>query len=487
MGRLRYLTPAGYALALGLVFYVETRAWLVSKFPYFLDEGILAQYAQTIDRDASAGLISLDAGVRPGLCWLTVAAMEAFHLQPLDAIRAVAVVFGLLAAVCGFVVARRYVGRAGAAGFAALALVTPYLFLYDALGLREPVIAGVVVAAFLIELELARRPRGVLGLALGVAFALTIWTKESGKIAMYLLPLSLVYFPFRAPDRRRLAVRWCACVAGAFAIAYAATWPLALGGTAYQRLGATEHTLGYTRSFSAIAGHPLRYFEASWPDVQSALTSYLTYPVLVLALAGLAVGLRRRTRFTILVAAWASAQIAAAVWIATIPYPRYLMPAVPFVLLLCALAVEEAARRVRQPVLVAAGALLLVPAVVFDAKLSFSPASAPYPSRDRLQYVTGYTSGFGYDRATDELALITAGRPTVVETDPFSTPVPLEVLTAQRGLAIDWRSVGDPKARDAQIVVVNNTYVPNGVGTVRKLWSYVRPGGGIPLEIYLRR
>jgi len=486
--------PAGLVVALALVLYLETRLWLLVKFPYFLDEGILGQYAQIGDHDPDSRLVSLNHGIRPGLVWLTLAGMKLFGLHPLDSIRAAAVLFGLLAAVCGTVLAQRYVGRTAAIAFAVLALLTPYLWLYDSLGLRDAVVMGVVAAGFLLELELARRPRLWLGLLLGLTFAITIWTKESGKVAMFLLPLSLVYFPFRSPRRARLAVAWLGNVALALAMAFLATLPLSLS-SSYEHLAETQRNLGLTRSVSSVLAHPLRYFGDSWHGVQAGLTAYLTYPVLALALLGLVLGLRRRPRFTALVAVWALLQIASVVWIARIPYTRYLAPAVPFVLLLAAIGADELLRLVgavlgtsRRVALVsaAAGVLLLVPALVFDVQASFDPAAAPYPAADKLQYVTGYTSGFGVREAVGELQLITGGQPTVVLTDPVSADVPLEVLAAERGLDIEWTWLGTPDAQRAQLVVVNATYVPYGVGRVRRFWRYVRPHGGIPLEIYLR-
>src|SRR5579864_6645898 len=97
------------ALALALAAYLETRLWLVSKFPYFLDEGLLASYAQ-LGKNPDERLISLNQGVRPGLVWLTLGLMS-LHVSPLVAIRLVATLFGLLALAAGALLADRYAGR----------------------------------------------------------------------------------------------------------------------------------------------------------------------------------------------------------------------------------------------------------------------------------------------------------------------------------------------------------------------------------------
>ena len=62
--------------------------------------------------------ISLTAGVRPGLVWMTLGGMSV-HIHPLVAIRLSVVLFGLLITVCGTVIAYRYIGTTGAIAFAA--------------------------------------------------------------------------------------------------------------------------------------------------------------------------------------------------------------------------------------------------------------------------------------------------------------------------------------------------------------------------------
>src|SRR5712691_2657067 len=123
MQRVHRWLPQAFAVALALTVYLETRLWLVAKFPYFLDEGILAQFAQYGQRDATERLISLEAGIRPGLVWLTMGGMK-LHLAPLVSIRLAAVLFGLIALVSGTILALRYAGKTAAVAFAVLAIAT---------------------------------------------------------------------------------------------------------------------------------------------------------------------------------------------------------------------------------------------------------------------------------------------------------------------------------------------------------------------------
>jgi hypothetical protein len=488
------LRTAGWipAVAIGLALFLETRLWLVARFPYFLDEGILALYAQE-GENPDQRLISLTEGVRPGLVWMTLGGMS-LHFTPLVAIRLSVVVFGLVTTVCGTLLALRHVGRTAAVAFAVLALFTPFLFLYESLGLRDPVIAGLMIAGLLCEIELARRPRLALGLLLGVTFALDFLVKESGRAALVLLPLSLVYFPFRSPRRIRLGAAWIGNVALALLMAYLATLTMKLS-SAYANLGNVERSVGVMRTFGDVRAHPLRYFDQSWPGVHGELTTYLTYPVIVLVVAGLGLGLWRRTKLTGLVAIWALAQLGAAIWLAGNVYARYLVPAVPFVLLLAAIGVEELVRLARArfgdtrrvaAACAAAGALLLVPALIFDVEVSYDPAAAPYPSGDKVAFVTGWPSGFGAKETVDELALFATGRRLVLIADPNLEPFQVLVLAATRGLDIQWVSQNDPEATTAEAFLSEGEPVPHGVGKFREIWSYDRPDGGTPIRLFVR-
>ncbi|HWE81887.1 MAG TPA: hypothetical protein VG265_09570 [Gaiellaceae bacterium] len=480
------------AVVLGLAAFFETRLWLVARFPYFLDEGILGLYAQE-GQNADQRLISLTEGVRPGLVWMTLGGMS-LHISTLVSIRLSVVIFGLVVTACGTILSLRYADRTAAIAFGVLALFTPFLFLYESLGLRDPVIAGLMVSGLLLELELARRPRLWVGLLLGVTFGLDFLVKESGQAALVLLPLSLLYFPVRSPQRLRLGAAWVGNVVLALVMAWLATLTMKLS-SAYANLGLVEREVGVKRSFGDVAAHPLRYFDESWHGVHQELTSYLTWPVIVLAVAGLGLGLWRRTRLTIVVAAWALAQLGAAIWLAGNVYARYVVPAIPFVLMLAAIGVTEIVTLVRERLgdtrrvslsAIAIGALLLIPALIFDAQASYDPAAAGYPPGDKVAFVTGWPSGFGTPQVVDELAIFSTGRPLTVIADPNLEPFQVLVLAASRGLDINWVSPNDSEARTADAFLSEGNPVPAGVGRFREVWSYERPDNGTPIALYVR-
>lgn len=465
---------------------------MLYRFPYFLDEGILASWAR-IGLDPDQRLQSLTQGIRPGLVWMTMAGMK-LGQDPLPSIRLSTAAFGLVILVAGTLLAFRFGGTATAAAYAALALVSPFALLYDIVGGRDTVIAGLAVAALLLQVELARRPALWVGLLLGVTFGLDVLVKESGRAAMLLLPLSLVFFHWHAPGLRRRLLAWSGCVALAYLMAAAATFPMRLS-LAYENLDETQTAYGVIRSFSEIRAQPLVIFEQQWPVVRGALGGYLTAPLLLLLAIGIGLGLRQRPRFTAVLLIWAAAPLASVIWVAkAAAYPRYLAPAMPMLLLLTAYGAAQtglwlwsllAGRRWRAPALAALAALALLPALAFDARLAFSPRTAPYPTYDRGQYAESYTSGLGLEQVARGLRLIAAGGSLVVGLDANSHPALPLLLLHDPGITLVpfAEAQQNPSIR---LVVLNSPKPPTEFGPLRPVYVYHRPYGGTPIGIYER-
>ena len=479
--------------AIGLVVFLETRLWLVDRFPYFLDEGILGLYAEE-GRNPDQRFISLTAGVRPGLVWMTLAGMSV-HIHPLVAIRLSVVLFGLLITVCGTVVAYRYIGTTGAIAFGLLALFTPFLFLYESLGLRDPVIAGLMVAAFLLELELARRPRLWIGLLLGLTFGLGFLVKESGRAALVLLPLSLAYFPFRSPQRARLAAAWVGNVALALFVAFLATRLMKL--LEHVRQPRRRRALG--RGDANVRGHPRPSAAVLHPVVarcapgadrvpdvagdraraRRARPRALAADALHGARRGVGAGPARRSDL-------AGGQRLRALPGARDPLhpparrdrrerarrPRH-----------GPVGIDEAdARRLRRRGGAAARA---------GADLRRADLVRP---RERLVSAAGQgrrssPAGRPASAPSSSSTSSRSSRPTdpfVLLSDPDYDPYQVMVLATERHLQIDWRSPDDEDANDAQGFLSEGNPLPTGFGKFREVWRYDRPHDGTPIILYAR-
>jgi len=100
-------------------------------------------------------------------------------------------------------------------------------------------------------------------------------------------------------------------------------------------------------------------------------------------------------------------------------FPRYVLPAMPPLFLLVALAAE---RRGRAATWVTAG-LLTAAWVRFDAALIADPARAPLPPVERSQYIYDWPSGYGLAEVVTAMRRAAERTPVTVLRDQSSTPL----------------------------------------------------------------
>jgi hypothetical protein len=150
--------------------------------------------------------------------------------------------------------------------------------------------------------------------------------------------------------------------------------------------------------------------------IVTTLWAYLAPPLFLLALIEVGRFLRRRDRASWLLAL--SALVTLVFFLLTAAshkfYPRYLLPAFPFLLILAARALVALTSWLRRQVprlrSVPHGALLALltllvslPAVRFDATLLTDPPRAAWLPIDRWQYIDGWPAGYGLIDAAGDL------------------------------------------------------------------------------------
>ena len=109
--RLAVLAASGLLAA-----YLATRILFVARFPYFLDEGTYAVFSYEGSKSLGGLYSSYSIGREPLMFWLGIPWVK-LGINPLDAVRLVSVVSGLLTAVVVGLMARRLGGNAaGRAG-----------------------------------------------------------------------------------------------------------------------------------------------------------------------------------------------------------------------------------------------------------------------------------------------------------------------------------------------------------------------------------
>ena len=246
-------------------------------------------------------------------------------------------------------------------------------------------------------------------------------TKESGRFALVLLPLSVLVFDWRAPGAPRRLGRWGAAVVLALAVTglgYSVLFLTPL----YDVLGTIRANKHAYHPLGEALDHAWTYFNQNRPWLRQAITGYFTWPLLGVGLVGGVVGWRARPRLTLLMLAWIAVPLAAATIISLQGYARYMLPALPLTAVFVALGLLAVTRWVRGLVTgrlparwaalagPAVALALCVPALAQDADIVAHPSTHRYPGLDDWQFVTSWTAGTATQAVADEIVARTHGR-----------------------------------------------------------------------------
>ena len=150
---------------------------------------------------------------------------------------------------------------------------------------------GLVTAAVLVALRLAERPRIATALLLGALVGAGLLTKPTAWVTAVVLPATLLLIDATSAERRRRLLRGAEqYAAGALVVAYAIA-SLARLTPLYDR----PIPIRNQRSLGDILGHPglplLKDVLANIAWMLTELLGYLTFPGVVLAIAGAVVRL----------------------------------------------------------------------------------------------------------------------------------------------------------------------------------------------------
>jgi Dolichyl-phosphate-mannose-protein mannosyltransferase len=483
-----------------LAFYVATRASMVARLPYIGDEGWHGTFVVQVAHSLSKLWVSLTIAKEPLVIWIA-ALFTKVGFEPMAALRLVSLLAGLATVIVVGQFARHVAGAG--AGLAAMAIgaALPFWLVLDTLGLMDALIAAEVAGALYLQIRLAERPALRTALLLGVVLAAAVLTKESGKSAVALLPVSLLVFDWTSPGVRERLARWAGCAAlaaGLAGLAYLWMRSSSLWGEAEDL---RKIPIQYpVRPLSSAFDDPITAIKNSAPEYRVDLVAYFTIPLLLAAAGGWVLLLRERWRLVLLLTVWIVVPFAAALLLPYSAYARHIMFLTPTLVVLAgvglargvAFAAERWGGRPLGAAAVAAGvALAFTPALVLDARVLADPAGAKYPGADTYQYVRGPSGGAIWPAVADEIRRRTGGRPTIVMKSAAVTFV-LEFLLDDPDIKFVFGD--DPRARRAKLILQDSLPFPDPAGQplldsgrFRLVRTFHRPRDGFIVRLYQRK
>jgi hypothetical protein len=478
--------PAVLALVAVVAVFLATRLAILWRFPPFLDESLYASWAKEIHDSGQNRYVPLANGKLPLLPWLGAVVMW-FGAAPLTAVRLVSLGSGLVSLGCVAAIGRRLGGTWTGVAAAGLYAVVPYFVVHDVIGLYEPLLTATAMLALYLQLRLADEPRLADALLLGIALGAGLLTKESGRFALVLLPVSLLCFRWEAPGRWWRLARWAGGALLAVAVA-GAMWSILKLSEHYSILGSTAKQVEPVRSLGSGLAHPIRWLDFAWPGERTHILGYVTVPVVVLAAIGLGLALRRSWRLPLFVLLWAVVPLGAATLLAENTFARYTLQVAPPLVVLAAYGLVRLIAFARAlplrvdrlaAAVAAATALVLLPAFRFDGDVLADPNRADYPGSSDTEYATSWTAGNAWVAVAHELNRITGGGRSTVTVFAQGSPA----------LGLELRpNVVQEGGVNARFAIDNGGGIPadRGPGQLREIWSYQRPRNGTPLVLYER-
>lgn len=360
--------------------------------PIFVDEAIYLHWAQVANNDANWRFISLTDGKQPLFVWLTMIFLRLFN-DPLFAGRLVSVLSGLGTMLGLFLLGWQLFGRKWV-GFlaAALYLLYPFALVYDRMALMDGMVGMFAVWALLFEILLVRTLRLDVALILGMIIGGSILTKSSGLFNLYLLPFSLLLFPWQDKKRFKKLFLWLG-LALIVVIEAQAIYSVLRLSPLFHMISQKNATFIYP--FAEWLEHPLRFLWGNLIGLWDWFITYFSWPMFSLVILSL-IGFRRYFKEKVLLLVWFGAPLFALALFGKVLYPRFIFFMSLFVLLLAALGFYKLFQFLRKPFFFAAlGLLFVLPWLRVDWQLLTNPFLADIPKAEKGQYLNDWPAGGG--------------------------------------------------------------------------------------------
>lgn len=401
--------------------YFFTRLFNLTLIPVFADEAIYIRWAQVMKAVSSLRFLPLSDGKQPLFMWLVIPFLK-FISDPLVAGRMVSVLAGLGTMIGVFVLSFLLFRKKEISFFASLLyLVLPFTLFFDRMALADGLLSFFGIWTLNAGILLAKEPRLDVAMITGILLGLGLLTKSPALFFALLIPLTLIFFPFKEKKSKgliKLFLLWL--VIGFFS------------GTIYNilRLGPEFHMIAirnqdYIFSISEIIKHPFNPLLPHLKDTASWYLILLTPTVFLVGLGGILICLKEKYKSALFLLMAVIFPLIAQGAIAKVYTARYVLFTIPFFLIFSALAIEKFWQRTKNKYLVIGGLALIFFLPVYQSFLLLTdPQRAWLPKNERSGYLEMWTAGYGIKEASLYLRNIAKNQKVLVGTEGYFGTLP---------------------------------------------------------------
>ncbi|MDZ7586648.1 MAG: glycosyltransferase family 39 protein [Patescibacteria group bacterium] len=449
-----------------------TRFVNLGLLPIFADEAIYIRWAQLIWQKTYYFFIPLSDGKTPLFMWL-LAPLLKLGADPLLTGRVLSVAAGLATLTGVYLLTKKLFSAKTALVASILVIFQPFLLFYDRLSLTDSLLTALVVWSFYLTYLLFSRPSLKLGALLGLFAGAVLLTKPSGLLFLLLNILLIQVKNIKKLIKPGLLA----------AIITAGLYNFLRLSSAFHLINSRSQD--YLRSNQEIIHGFFQYFLPTFKVFFSWLISYLSWPAILLIMLSLLLAIKKKTSIIIILFIWALVPLLVQVSIGKIIYPRYLLPIIPFLLIILSWGLT----RIKLSWLLAI--IFLFYWFKFDWFLLTNPAQAPLDPWEGNQYLQQWSAGYGLKEITDYLNNLPRDQQVLVATEgSFGTlPNGLQIFFNQSNY-IEILGVGFPdktvspameqalkEGKKVYLVVNFHRYNLTAENRLKLIAEYPRPGG----------
>lgn len=363
------------------------------NIPIFTDEAIYIRWAQIGLADPAHRYIALTDGKQPLLTWLMYPLLKIFS-DPLFAGRFVSVLSAVIAVIGIYLISRRLFDKQAAVFSSILYIISPFFLLYDRLALMDSLLAAFGIWSLYFTVLLVNTLRLDTALLLGITIGFGVLTKSSAFFFLYLLPLSLLLFDFKAKHKIRRFLRCLGLSSISFFIVQVMYNSLRLSPWFYL---IRQKNYSFILTIGEFLRSPFELFLPNLNGLFGFLFGYLTLPIVVVLGIGLFLGIIHRDKKIIFLFIWFLFPFLSLAAFGKVLFPRFILFMTFPLLLIVGVTVTKLFNYAMKKNLLLISLIILILIYPFYQSLLIiiNPVEVAIPQNDRNQLFDDWPSGFG--------------------------------------------------------------------------------------------
>ena len=438
----KWMVVAG--LIIVLVFLL-LRLVNLNILPIFADEAIYIRWSQVMRTEPTLRFLPLSDGKQPLFMWLTIPFLKIFS-DPLLAGRILSVLAGF-GSLIGIVLVtwllfkeKRLVLMAGL-----FYTILPFFIFFDRLALVDSLLAMFGIWLACLSLLLIQYQRWDLAMIGGMVLGGALLTKSPAMFFALFFPVALLLL---LPNKTKKSSK--IIFLRIFAL-WLIVWLFGFGiynfllrlGPGFQMVAIRNKD--YLFTFKEILSHPLDPLKPHLGDLRQWLPNLLTWPIFLVSLGGILIGLRKKLKVTLFLLIWFLIPLLAESVFAKVFTPRYILFTAWPLLIFATFFLDWVFIKIKQRYwLMVLLMVILIPAFRYDWWLLASPGKAPLPRNLRSGHLEEWTAGQGIKESAAFLKERAKKGPVFVGTEGYFGTLPdglqiyLEGTPNIRVIGVGW-------------------------------------------------